>query len=126
VSLIHVIYASLATRAFREHEIPAIQRLLQSKRESFSARMMSLIRLRALHGWIQAVPRRCLPHSTSAAGSLKPMGCTVRFAVPLNVREKRELPAREYPLQIDANSVPAGVNESVRHADTRHSTNSAW
>jgi hypothetical protein len=110
VSLIHVIYASLATRAFREHEIPAIQRLIQSKRESFSARTISLIRLRALHGWIQAVPRRCLPHSASAAGSLNAMGCTVRLAVPLDVREKPELTAREHPLQIDASSVPAGVN----------------
>jgi hypothetical protein len=95
VSLIHVIYASLATRAFRGHEIPTIQRLLQSKRENFSPRTTFLIRLRALHGWIQAVPRRRLPHSASAAGSLKPMGCTVRFAVPLNVREKPELTARE-------------------------------
>jgi len=34
VSLVHVIYASLATRAFRGHEMPAIQRLLQLKRET--------------------------------------------------------------------------------------------
>ena len=38
------------------------------------------------------------------------MGCTVRLAVPLDVREKPKLTAREHPLQIDASSVPAGVN----------------
>jgi len=110
VSLFHVIYASLATRAFREHEILAIQGLTQSKRESFSSRTISLIRLRALHGWIQAVPRRCLPHSASVAGTLNAMGCTGRLAVPLEAREKPEPTAREHPLQIDASSVLAGVN----------------
>jgi hypothetical protein len=74
VCLIYVIYASLATRAFREHEIPATQRLIQSKRESFSARTISLIRLRALRGWIQGRAKTLLAALAKRRWQLKRNG----------------------------------------------------